>query len=88
MIGWDRPANSISPGAFVAAPIGGLLWALAAFSLRIGYLWTSSKIKGHRFDAFDRPTPPSPSLYVGEHDEPPIDQHHGLLVKRQKGKFI
>ena len=32
-------------GAFVAAPIGGLLWALGAFALRIGYHWIMAKVK-------------------------------------------
>lgn len=42
-------------GAFVAAPVGGLLWAVAAFVGRIGALWMWSKYKGTRFDALDKP---------------------------------
>ena len=42
-------------GAFVAAPVGGLLWALGAFALRIGYQYAEARHKGKRFDAFDQP---------------------------------
>lgn len=45
------------PGAFVAAPFGGLLWAFGACALRISALWVWAKVKGHRFDALDRPVP-------------------------------
>jgi hypothetical protein len=44
-------------GAFVAAPFGGLLWAFGACGLRIGALYILSRVKGHRFDALDRPVP-------------------------------
>ncbi|KAI9885680.1 MAG: hypothetical protein M1823_002549, partial [Watsoniomyces obsoletus] len=42
-------------GAFVAAPIGSLLFALGAMILRLGILWIIAKVKGKRFDALDRP---------------------------------
>ncbi|KAF1811083.1 hypothetical protein P152DRAFT_400132 [Eremomyces bilateralis CBS 781.70] len=42
-------------GAFVAAPVGGMLFALAAFALRIGTLWLWSRFGNRKFDAFDRP---------------------------------
>lgn len=44
-------------GAFVAAPFGGLLWAFGACGLRMVFLWVMAKVKGHRFDALDRPVP-------------------------------
>ncbi|KAF2867162.1 hypothetical protein BDV95DRAFT_503409, partial [Massariosphaeria phaeospora] len=44
-------------GAFVAAPIGGLLWAFAACSLRLAALFILARITGRRFDALDRPIP-------------------------------
>jgi len=44
-------------GAFVAAPVGGMLWALAASGLRIGVQWCLAKKNGTRFDALDRPIP-------------------------------
>ena len=78
-------------GAFVAAPVGGLLWAAGAFALRIAFQWIQAKRKGVRFDAFDRPPPPSPALYTGREgsseDEP---EEHGptFSVSPQKGKFF
>lgn len=53
-------------GAFVAAPLGGLLWAIAAFLLRITAQWLYAKVKGQRFTAFDRPLPMGPELYAGD----------------------
>lgn len=44
-------------GAFVAAPIGGILWAFGACALRIAALLIISRLKGHHFDALDRPIP-------------------------------
>lgn len=44
-------------GAFVAAPVGGLLWALAAFVLRIGTSWVYCRATGKHFDAFDNIKP-------------------------------
>ncbi|KAF2271190.1 hypothetical protein CC78DRAFT_419821, partial [Lojkania enalia] len=45
-------------GAFVAAPVGSLLWGFGACGLRLVFLYILSGIKGHRFDALDRPIPP------------------------------
>ncbi|CEJ91380.1 Putative Urea transport protein [[Torrubiella] hemipterigena] len=42
-------------GAFVAAPVGGLIWGCLAFGARIGFLFAQSKIQGTRFDALDKP---------------------------------
>ncbi|KAL9127081.1 MAG: hypothetical protein Q9217_003983 [Psora testacea] len=79
-------------GAFVAAPVGGLLWAMATFALRIGFLWVFSKVKGRRFDAFDRPLPQSPTTCVGgadrSSDTRPDEHERVLSVKAQKGKFF
>ena len=57
-------------GAFVAAPIGGLLWGGVGFAVRVLCLWIIAKVKGHRFDAFDRPRPLEAADYVGRHDSP------------------
>lgn len=53
-------------GAFVAAPVGGLLWALGAFALRISVQWIMAKRSGRRFDAFDKPAAPDASFYTGD----------------------
>ncbi|QVM10604.1 hypothetical protein D8B26_005260 [Coccidioides posadasii str. Silveira] len=42
-------------GAFVAAPVGGFIFALIAFGSRIAYQFVIAKIQGRRFDAFDKP---------------------------------
>lgn len=78
-------------GAFVAAPVGGLLWAAGAFALRIAFQWIQAKRKGHRFDAFDRPPPSEPALYTGRAESPEEerqDHEHTLTVTPQKGKFF
>ncbi|KAF4119838.1 hypothetical protein GMORB2_3526, partial [Geosmithia morbida] len=42
-------------GAFVAAPVGGLVWGFGALALRLTYQYVMARVKGHRFDALDRP---------------------------------
>ncbi|KAL9114214.1 MAG: hypothetical protein Q9227_001636 [Pyrenula ochraceoflavens] len=42
-------------GAFLAAPIGGLLWGFGALALRLAFQLAHAKIKGHRFDGLDKP---------------------------------
>lgn len=80
-------ANEIS-GAFVAAPVGGLLWAFGACALRISFLWIMAKVGGHRFDAFDRPVPRHVAQ-PGAFDE---QEHTAVLdsstVEGHKGKFF
>lgn len=76
------------PGAFVAAPLGGLLWAFGACALRISFLFVMSKVRGHRFTAFDRPVPRQVSR-PGAFDE---HEHAAVLenstVEAHKGKFF
>lgn len=52
-------------GAFVAAPVGGALWALAAFGFRLAMQWAWAKKNGMRFDALDKPSAPSAGFYTG-----------------------
>jgi hypothetical protein len=75
-------------GAFVAAPFGGLLWAAGACALRIGFLWVMAKVRGHRFDAFDRPVPRDVTR-AGAFDETENDAvlDHSSVVSH-KGKFF
>lgn len=77
-------------GAFVAAPLGGLLWAFGAFAIRILCLWVSAKVKGHRFEALDRPRPLEPVDYVGRHDSSEEDHQHVANgdASSLKGKFF
>ncbi|KAI9669135.1 MAG: hypothetical protein M1831_000727 [Alyxoria varia] len=48
-------------GAFVAAPVGGFLWAIGALVLRLFIQWTMARVKGRRFDALDKPVERSDS---------------------------
>jgi Na+/proline symporter len=79
-------------GAFVAAPFGGLLWGFAALGARLAYRYIEAKVKGHRFDALDRPA------YLDHHvqgtseyaasDEIHSDPQAGLVTVDHKGKFF
>lgn len=53
-------------GAFVAAPVGGLLWAAAAFAGRLAVQYIRSRVRGTPFTALDKPANrPAPSFYTG-----------------------
>lgn len=79
-------------GAFVAAPVGGLLWGAGALMVRLSYQWVYAKVKGHRFEALDRPA------YLDRHiegapeyadsDEVHEDVQAGLVTVDHKGKFF
>ncbi|KAI0848218.1 hypothetical protein F5Y00DRAFT_262854 [Daldinia vernicosa] len=43
-------------GAFIAAPVGGLLWGFGALGVRLGVQYVLSRVRGTRFDALDYPT--------------------------------
>lgn len=79
-------------GAFVAAPVGGLLWGFGAFALRISVQWILAKVRGHRFDAFDRPPIADPSFLTGprERSSDENDREPAPIVKASslKGKFL
>jgi hypothetical protein len=73
-------------GAFVAAPFGGLLWAFGACALRISFLWVMAKIRGHRFDAFDRPIPHN--IARDDHEGVETVLEHSSVEAGNKGKFF
>ncbi|KAL2257117.1 hypothetical protein VTK26DRAFT_640 [Humicola hyalothermophila] len=52
-------------GAFVAAPVGGFLWGFGALGLRLAIQYVGARVKGHRFDALDRPVAVSPPSLAG-----------------------
>ena len=52
-------------GAFVAAPVGGLLWGAGAFGLRLVTQWTIARVKGTPFTALDKPAAPTAAFYTG-----------------------
>ena len=41
-------------GAFVAAPVGGFLWAIGALTFRLCFQWIRAWVTGRRFDALNR----------------------------------
>ena len=76
-------------GAFVAAPVGGLLWGFGALALRLGIQWTLARTRGHRFEALDRPTSVGPSPYA--RDNPPLEDQDvvaQISIEPTKGKFF
>ncbi|KAI9769429.1 MAG: hypothetical protein M1840_004131 [Geoglossum simile] len=42
-------------GAFVAAPVGGLMWGIGALLARLAFQYIRAKARHERFTAFDRP---------------------------------
>jgi hypothetical protein len=80
----------------MAAPIGGLLWALGAFALRLAIQYANAKIKGHRFDALDKPaSTPGSAFYTGGPDHEEIVQDEVAVIEdgsiyttEHKGKFF
>lgn len=72
-------------GAFVAAPVGGLLFGVAACLVRLGFQYLWAKKKGVRFDALDRPV-------VVEDDDSIRDVvhivHEGPQTSKLVGKFF
>lgn len=81
-------------GAFVAAPVGGLLWGCGALVLRLGWQWVHARVKGYRFDALDRPAYLDRERQVagqGEYaDSDEVQEYagEGLTVVDHKGKFF
>lgn len=73
-------------GAFVAAPIGGLLWGFGAFCLRITVQYIIARVKGYRFDALDRPDPVAPSFYTGRISE--TDEIEGENIEHTAGSKL
>ncbi|KAL1861504.1 hypothetical protein VTK73DRAFT_7063 [Phialemonium thermophilum] len=69
-------------GAFVAAPVGGLIAGFLGMALRLTVLYVRAKVTGRRFDALDAP----PSATSGEDDEAEIVGEPGLA--KATGKFF
>ncbi|KAL2112796.1 hypothetical protein VUR80DRAFT_6367 [Thermomyces stellatus] len=69
-------------GAFVAAPVGGLLWGFAAAGLRIAVQWMLCKRKGVRFEGLDKPD-------VAPSRESIVSGHSGEIgIGGKAGKFF
>lgn len=72
-------------GAFVAAPFGGLIFGFIAMGCRLAFCFVRAKATGRRFDALDRPSPPT----VGNSSD---DEAAGIVrepgVAKATGKFF
>ncbi|KUI61290.1 putative urea active transporter 1 [Cytospora mali] len=68
-------------GAFVAAPVGGLLFGFGGCAVRLGFQWLWAKKRGVRFDALDRP------IVVDEADSA-VDTIHESVHVSKVGKFF
>lgn len=79
-------------GAFVAAPVGGLLWGFGALSVRLICQYVNAKIKGKTFDALDRPRRfdyhVDGTAGDATGDEIRSDPRDGLVTVDHKGKFF
>ena len=78
-------------GAFLAAPVGAMLWAFGALALRLAVLWVKARATGERFDALDRPVDVGRERRsfdeVGQDGEDDGDGVTSHVVKT-KGKFF
>lgn len=80
-------------GAFVAAPVGGLLWGLGAFVLRVAVQWVYAKVKGEKFTALDKPdyltrTRSAQGNEYADEDEITADDQAGIVTITHIGKFF
>ena len=78
----------------MAAPVGGLMWGGGAFALRVGFQWVQAKRKGHRFGAFDRPSPIQLSPHISdagsidEEPQEPQEQVVPISVSLQRAELL
>jgi Na+/proline symporter len=68
-------------GAFVAAPVGGILWGFGALALRLSFQYIKAKVTHQRFDALDQP--------LTAHSMTDSEVTHEVVVTSSKaGKFF
>lgn len=85
------PANIDASGAFVAAPVGGLLFALAALTTRVVCQWIYAKATRKPFTAFQKPdTTVVPSFYTGrvEDDEQLVEEYRDEEEEESNGQHV
>ncbi|KAF2839025.1 hypothetical protein M501DRAFT_1003566 [Patellaria atrata CBS 101060] len=75
-------------GAFVAAPIGGLLWAFAAFGTRVAVLYVLSRTRGRRFNVFDRPVHTVSFAHQDRDDDQSFVGREQVAGDGKAGKFF
>lgn len=67
-------------GAFVVAPVGGVIWGFLAMAARLAFHYIVAKTRGQRFNALDRPLD---SRVVGE-----LDSQDENVISSGPGKFF
>ncbi|KLU92052.1 urea transporter [Magnaporthiopsis poae ATCC 64411] len=80
-------------GAFVAAPVGGMVFGVIAMLLRVGFLFVQAKASGGQFTAFERPLEESTTTFSGDRladgearDRDSADQEPGIA--KSSGRFF
>ncbi|RYC64977.1 hypothetical protein CHU98_g1257 [Xylaria longipes] len=71
-------------GAFVVAPVGGVIWGFIALVARLGFQYAQSKIHRTRFDALDRPY----HAEVVSEDQDAINPQDEVALAKSAGKFF
>ncbi|KAK4189172.1 hypothetical protein QBC35DRAFT_380893 [Podospora australis] len=78
-------------GAFVAAPVGGVIWGFIALGLRLSFQYVLAKKRGVRFDALDRPIvvgSPDAQGHLVEGDSDQDDLSDAPGIAKSTGKFF
>ncbi|KAG6303297.1 hypothetical protein E4U09_000389 [Claviceps aff. purpurea] len=70
-------------GAFVAGPLGGIVWGFGALGLRLSFQYLKAKYRHERFDALDRP---AIALTSGDSDVDVLRQ--SVVSDTKAGKFF
>lgn len=73
-------------GAFVAAPVGGLLWGFVALGVRLSIQFVQAKLTGRPFDALDRPARPYDSDVQGFNNAGEGESEVGIA--KETGRFF
>lgn len=75
-------------GAFVAAPVGGLVAGFTAMACRLTFLYARARITGRRFDALDRPTSVAVVRVADGSDAEDTESAREPGVAKLTGKFF
>lgn len=75
-------------GAFVAAPVGGLLWGFGALGLRLTFQYIRAKRTRQPFDALSRPFPEPAAQIEGDETDPITYQREAVGISKATGKFF
>lgn len=82
------PAILTVLGAFVAAPVGSLLWGFGSLIIRLSCQYAYALRKGHRFDALDKPESEEPPVFAGDGAREPVDEEVIVETPKKAGKFL